>query len=189
MLEIKYGKSKKQVYDDLDKDGLFLPDYKSKCVNREYLRKCQGRQVICVEKKHVAVYKFPLSITKQTIFCYFSDRISAEEWGFDFESIPNSDWLLSVCANQFPEDSLSQAASELRTASARRAYAVFNKEAVQPFERSLNDAQARFDYECAEVFKKTYETEANMYTEKIHALINEITSDYPFIKRRLRLNL
>lgn len=106
-LKIRYHGSKKDVYNSLIKSGYFLPEIKSTCVTREYLRKYQNHEVPTVKTADVLPLKIDINLTTLDLFCYYS-MYSNSNFGFSISRLPPKEWFLLYCVKVFPRDAISK---------------------------------------------------------------------------------
>jgi hypothetical protein len=106
-------KSKKEIYDILS-EKYFLPNYQSKAINKDYLKKymIQGTAILKIERstmKNVYIAKMRQGLSINEIlekFDAFLHQKSLPPTGFTPGCNPDTEWLLKIIKLADPEDTM-----------------------------------------------------------------------------------
>lgn len=107
-LILKYGSSKREVYNRLSRNGYSLAPYNDSHITRDYLLLYSQKDIKTFSKNNYPNINFDVPVEKELLFAYYSFR-DKKPWGFDILRLPSKNWLVNVCVMSFPNDEVSKA--------------------------------------------------------------------------------
>lgn len=99
---------KRDLYEAVQRNGWYVPSYKSNACNEKYLKKVLLGKVYCPKYEDIKMLPCPRPPSKTVLYEKFKAIMASKKFtiAFDDKHLPDAKWLLAVIATLNPTDEI-----------------------------------------------------------------------------------